>query len=390
MYNSKVSLKVCKEYDLNVIKKALTEGFDDLGGLSQFIKPKMNVLIKPDLYCSTDPNQAKTTSPYLISALAELIDELGAKCVIADSPNSELNQTTLDKTYIKTQMLEASNNGHAILNSNDKISIFTNDNGVCAKELYLIDAINSADIIINVGKFRCDNQVGLIGCSQGLFGLVGGKMKKLIQNRCFTLKKYYNFLVDVYETIQDKLILNILDGIVSNESNNLPRILNSIIIGQNPYAVDSVALEIINQSPEDSLILQIANERGVFDNNVERVGDEIEPLIKNDYHYPILKTDGMIKNRTEKSLKRAYNYTQKRAIINPKHCKGCKACTLNCPMNAISMCNNNLGETYAKIDYDKCINCLKCVRNCPYKIIKTKTPIKYKLIETSINRNLKD
>lgn len=390
MYNSKVSLKVCKEYDLNVIKKALTEGIGDLGGLSQFIKPKMNVLIKPDLYCNTDPNEAKTTSPHLISALAELIDELGAKCVIADSPNTEFNQTTLDKVYFKTKMLEASNNGHATLNSNDKVSVFENENGVCAKELFLLDAINNADIIINVGKFRCDSQVGLVGCSQGILGLVGGKVKDLIRNRCFTLKKYYNFLIDVYETVKDKLVLNILDGIVSNESNNLPRILNSIIIGQNPYAVDSVALEVINQSPNDSLILQIASERGVFNNNVERVGDEIQPLIKNDYHYPILKSDGMIKNKTEKSLKRSYNNTQKRAIINPKQCKGCKACTLTCPMNAISMCTNNLDETYANIDYDKCINCLKCVRNCPYKIIKTKTPIKYKLIESSINKNLKD
>lgn len=388
MYNSKVSLKVCKEYSLNVIKKALSEGFDDLGGLASFVKPKMNVLIKPDLYLATDPNLAKTTSPYLISALAELIDDLGAKCVIADSPNSDFKQSKLDKVYIKTKMLEASNNGHATLNSNDKISIFENVKGVSAKELYLIDAINSADIIINVGKFRCDKQLGLIGCGQGVFGLVGGKIKKLIQNRCFTLKKYFNFLVDIYETVENKLILNILDGMVSNEDNGSPRILNSIIIGQNPYAVDSVALRIINQEENNNLLFKIASDREKFDGNVELVGDDIEPLIHTDYNYPILKDSGLLKNKSKKSLLRSYNFTQKRAIIPCKNCKGCKACVSTCPMSAISMQSSTLGEPYARIDYDKCINCLKCVRTCPYKVIKTKTPLKFRVIENSVNKNL--
>ncbi len=156
MQNNKVALKVCKEYNCDKLNSKLKECFDLLGGLDMFIKPKQTVLLKPDLYCACEPNQAKTTNPNIVTALAELIAKLGAKCIIADSPKGNFKQSNLDRVYDKTQMLETSNNGNATLNTNDDISIIKNDNGEHCREIHIIDAINDADVIINVGKFRCD------------------------------------------------------------------------------------------------------------------------------------------------------------------------------------------------------------------------------------------
>lgn len=385
----KVALQVCNEYKIDTVYSALKKCFSLLGGIDNFIKPHTTVLIKPDLFNETEPNLAKTTHPNIISALAQILHEAGANCFIADSPRGSFSQSKLDKAYSKTQMLEASNNGYASLSTNDYITTISNPNGECGKEFYIIDAINDADVIINVGKFRVDKNVGLIGCSQNLFGLTPGKIKDLVKNRCYTLNKYYNYIIDLNEAIGKKTVLNILDGIVSLEANNDPRILNTLLVGENAYAVDSVALDIISQEPNNSLLLREASRRQHFDFNVEILGGDIDPLKKTDYHYPTLIDEGNIKRGSAKKLQRAYNRFQKRAIICPKNCKGCKICTSICPMKAIQMHSSALGESYAKIDYSLCVNCLKCVDACPYKIITTKIPFKYKAIQDQLNKSLK-
>ncbi len=52
-------------------------------------------------------------------------------------------------------------------------------------------------------------------------------------------------------------------------------------------------------------------------------------------------------------------------------CRGCTACSANCPVNAISMIVKN-GFVYPEIDDDKCIHCNKCVKTCE-KTLKTKS-----------------
>lgn len=386
MINTDIVVKVCKQYDNQVIAAALSSGFDLLGGISKYVKPHQTVLIKPDLYCSTHPNEAKTTNPYIVSALAELISKVGAKCIIADSPKGAFSQSRLDSAYGKTKMLEASNNGHATLNSNDHISTITNPKGNRCRDIYVIDAINEADIVINLGKFRCDKNLGLIGCGLNLFGLVPGKAKELIKTRCYQIDNFYDYNIDIYDALKDKVILNILDGVVSCEANNCPRILNCIIIGQNPYAVDSAALQIINQDPNSSLLLQHAQKRNLFDMKTNNLGDSIQPLVCCDYEYSVSSNN--ILPKPNKYFKRKYNTTQKRPKINPTACKGCKVCVKTCPMNAIRMENAQLGE-YAEINYDKCINCFKCQQDCPYKIVETITPSKYRSIDKALQKRLK-
>ncbi len=386
MRNTTVAVKVCKDYDHNLITAALSDGFDLLGGLSSLIKPSHTVLIKPDLYHSTQPNLAKTTHPNVVSALAELISKVGAKSIIADSPKGDFTQSRLDNVYAKTKMLEASNNGHATLNSNDKISTITNPNGEYCRDIYVIDAANEADVIINVGKFRCDKHLGLIGCSQNLFGLVPGKVKNLIKARCYTLNAFFNYNIDLYEALEGKVVINILDGIVSCEANNDPRILNTLLISQNPYSVDAAALKIIAQQPENSLLLNESARRNNFDFDFKLIGDKIEPLVCEDYNYTKFST--YIKKGGKARFKINYNLTQNRPYVPSKLCKGCKVCVDSCPMKAIYMSESPLGE-HAVIDYNKCISCFNCSNLCPYKVIATKNPIKYKSIERAINRSSK-
>lgn len=384
MRNTTVALKTCTEYESQTIFNALKDGFDLLGGLSAVIKPHHKVLIKPDLYNLTEPNIAKTTNPNVVSALAELIAKIGAKCIIADSPKGNFNQSSIDSAYVKTKMLQASNEGNASLGVNDKISIITNPNGERCRDIHIIDAINDVDVIINVGKLRCDKHLGLVGCSQNLFGLVPGKFKELIKSRCYTLNSYYNYLIDLYEALENKIVLNVLDAIVGNEANNDPRILNAMIVGENPYAVDATALKLINQNPASNPLLTEAIRRKKFELGNIVLGDKVESLVCGDFKYASLGAN--INKKSQFYFKTNYNLRQKRPTISHKLCKGCRVCANNCPMKAISLKTTQLGE-HAVVDYSKCISCFKCVDNCPYKIIKTKTPLKYKPIDKMLKKS---
>ena len=384
MQNMTVALKTCTEYTHSVVNSALQQCFDLLGGLNDIIKPNYKVLIKPDLYCSTEPDIAKTTHPNIIETLAEQIAKIGAKCIIADSPKGNFNQSTLDKSYIKTQMLQASNEGNATLNINDRVTSLHNPNGEQCRDIYIMDAINDTDVIINVGKLRCDKYLGLVGCTQNLFGLVPGKFKSLITSRCNTIKSYYNYIIDLYETLENKIVINVLDAVVGCESNDDPRILNSIIVGKNPFAVDALALKIINQNLDNSTLINEAIRRNKFKNELDVLGDNFESLICSDFNYS--QSTSNISKTSPAIAKLRYNSLQKRPTISPKVCKGCNICVANCPMKAISIDNGKFGKV-AKIDYTKCISCFKCVDSCPYKIAQAKTPFRYKSINKMIKKS---
>lgn len=383
MQKTDVAFKICKQYNKESVSACLNSAFElIIGGLAEYIKPKMKVLIKPDLYSATQPDLAQTTHPAVVSAVAELVAKCGASCVIADSPYGDFSQAKLDAVYAKTEMLNASNDGNASLNTNTSVYVAENPNGVVTKQLYLIDAINDADVIINVGKFRCDKYLGLIGCTQNLFGLTAGKVKNLIQTKCYTQQKFYNYILDTYALLENKIVLNILDGIVSFETNNTPRILNSLIVSTNPLCVDAVALQIIDQST-DCPLFNIAQDRGLFP-EFQIVGDDINSVVLSDYNYCSASTEN-IKRGSKARLHKAYLNQFKQVTISPAECKGCKKCIAPCPVNAISM----QGE-HAVVDYTKCINCFKCVDCCPYRVIKTKTPLKYKNIMDNINKKIKN
>lgn len=52
-------------------------------------------------------------------------------------------------------------------------------------------------------------------------------------------------------------------------------------------------------------------------------------------------------------------------IVDRKLCSGCGACYNLCPVNAISMVEDNEGFKYPVIDEEKCTNCGLCTKSCP-------------------------
>ena len=52
-------------------------------------------------------------------------------------------------------------------------------------------------------------------------------------------------------------------------------------------------------------------------------------------------------------------------VMDKAKCVGCHACYNCCPLNCITMEDDNEGFMYPRVDQNVCINCKKCEKVCP-------------------------
>lgn len=380
-----VSLTYLDSYDNLKVKTAIETAFFNLK-IDTIIKPNMKVLLKVCLPQSIQPDSAETSHPSIVRGVVDMINSLGAKCIIADSPYKTYSLSHLDEVYFDTGMLEVANSSNCELNHNLKIFTINTPNGLKAKSITLLDVINEVDVIINLGKIKIDENLGYLGASANMFGLVPGEMKSLVLNRLNTIGDYNNYLIDIIDALKSKLIFNILDGVVAIEAGETQRMLSCIAMSENIFSLDASIINLLGLNYNNTIIKQ-ASDRGFIDINFpfEIIGEKIDSFRIDDFALYDYDLNTSIHNNISKQ-KIYFNSHQQRPVIKPKTCKGCSVCSKICPTNAIMMKYDKNGELYADIDYKKCIFCNKCFLSCPYMVVKLKTPIGFKKLHKEINK----
>lgn len=381
-----VSVRYCEDYSIEEVSKTLDTCFADIGGLNNIIKPKTKVMLKCNLATNSQPNNAKTTHPSVVIAIAEKLAKLGASCVIADCPESS---GMLNKIYETTQMLYASNQGNAELNLDETVTE-ENIDGVKTKKLTLMQLVNEVDYIVNIPKLIIDPTFVVKGAVDNLFGLVPSEMQDILKDRLMLPKDYNNYLLDILSVVQNKTILNILDGVVASEIDGTQRIMNVIMTSTDTVCLDAVVYNMLGLDTKDYSLFQEAQKRNFFDlsTDIVTVGDNLAIFKKQDLMLVPADPDGQKSKFSAKKRKQIYLSSQQRPKVYTNKCKGCKKCFLACPVGAISENRDENGEIYAKINLGTCINCLRCVRTCPYQAINVVTPIKYKNMRAKIDKRL--
>ena len=89
-----VSVVACEAYGLDIVRQAVRAVLAPLGGIRQFVRPGMQVLLKPNLLSAADLDQAVTTHPALVRAVAELVRDAGGSVLIGDSPGSAVKDVS--------------------------------------------------------------------------------------------------------------------------------------------------------------------------------------------------------------------------------------------------------------------------------------------------------
>ena len=373
------------DYNITELQNRIEHCFFDMD-IKKLFKPKMKVLIKVCMPYSISRDNAETTHPAVVSALVNVLSQMGVKCIVADSPYKKYTLENLDEVYLNTGMLEVANTTKCELNRNLKTAKFNIKDGIATKSVTVLEEIKQVDVIINVGKVKVDNNLGYLGAVANIFGFIPGEKKTLALNGLTTLNDFNNYLLDTMEIVKDKLVLNVLDGVVALEKDKTPRMLYCLGVSENAFYLDEALIDILGIDKSNTII-KTATDRGFIkpDSTYKTINCKIAEFALKDFALPKVELNSSIHTNL-KERNRFYKANQSRPQIDSKKCKGCSICSKICPTKAIMMKYDKNGELYAEIDYNKCIFCNKCITACPYSVAKLKIPSAYLELEREINK----
>ena len=274
--NNLVSLKYLDDYSNKNLELSIKESFERFNFLHK-LSPKSKVLIKVCLPYAQSPDKAESTHPAVVRAIVNYLTKLGVGCVVADSPYGKYNLSNLNAVYLNTGMLDMANVTTCELNHNLSTIEQACPDGIMTKSFKLLEVYNQVDAVINVGKLKIDENLSFFGSTANIFGLIPGEMKTMVLNRMSKLKDFNNYIIDMYESLKNKICLNVLDAIVALEAGKTQRMLNCLAVSDCSYCIDAVITDILS-IPYKNTLLKQAEERELFDSNkpYRIAGDKID------------------------------------------------------------------------------------------------------------------
>jgi len=362
---SKVIVKECTKYNVDTIEEKLNDSIKLLGGINSFVKAGDKVLLKVNLLTIKKPEQAATTHPAFVEALARVFINHGCDVYLADSPGGPFIHTMLKRVYKATGMEAIASRLDVTLNHDTSSKhIFVNDS-VLYKSMKVCNYLDDMDHVISVSKMKTHAFMTLTGAVKNLFGIVPGLAKADLHMQYPKILDFSNMIIDVCEYI--KPTLSFMDGIVAMEGEGPgsgdPKVMNSILVSDNPYHLDYVSAKLMKLVPMEVPTILNSVKRGMISkdfSDIEIIG-EVEPFIPAEFvHAKTNSIDSGHASLLNKLLKRYPN-------IITKECIGCKLCAEVCPANTIDIINKK-----AVINYKDCISCFCCHEFCPAKAINVK------------------
>jgi len=369
-----VSLVRCLTYETLEVEEAVRKCIEHLGGIKEYIKPGMKVLLKCNLLMRKRPEECVTTHPAVVQAMALLVKNAGATPIIADCPGGPYMEKMLKTVYKGCGMIEAAQHSNALLNYNtDTVDVFVPDAKI-AKKITIATVVKEADAIISLPKLKTHGMCLFTGAVKNMFGIIPGMTKMEYHFRMNKIDDFSDMLIDVCSFANP--VLSVMDAIMGMEGNGpsagSPRAIGAIIAGCNPYAVDVAATDLVGIAPYRVATIAKAEERGLCSASPEKIvylGDHFKKPYISDFKLPDNARRGLLSkildvtgnSRISKWLKPK---VEPKPIIIHDRCIGCGDCERCCPPKAITMHSGK-----PEIDMEKCIKCYCCQELCPEKAV---------------------
>lgn len=377
----KVSLVGCKDYDLKKVREAVDKSFENIGGIDQYIAQGEKVLLKINLLMKKKPEDATTTHPAVVHALAEKLIEHGAEVIIGDSPGGPFNATLLKGIYKVCGMEEVANATGARLNFNTNSTVIHNDKGFILKKITAIEVLKEVDKVISVSKLKTHGMMMFTGAVKNMFGIVAGLEKAEYHVRMPQNNDFADALVDI--CLAANPILSFMDGIVGMEgagpSGGDPRAVGVLLASTSPYHLDVVATSLIGLTPAKVPTIKRCVERGLCKDNLEDIhiiGEKLEKYLIKDFLVPEIRSLDLLEGKAPKFLRDILNgLLQPKPVFDHEKCVGCSDCAKNCPPRVIEMIDHR-----PIVNLDGCIRCFCCQELCPVKAVDIHRPMLMKLL----------
>lgn len=366
----RVSLLKCDQYDKDLIKGSIEKGLAQIAfGPSSFRGSR--VALKPNLLTASLPDKAIITNPEFVRAVAEVVKDHGGRPVLIESPPFTPLPKIIDKVGYARIVKELD-----IEVADDRASdTLTYEGARRIKRIEISKAFFHVDVIINLPKLKTHGLTYISGAVKNLFGAIPGLTKSKMHLRFPESEEFSEWLLDltgafIHGFTPPKRILHVMDGIIGQEGEGpgpagRPRLIGVIILGQDPVAVDYVAVRVLGLDPDKVPTISRAWTRDFCvpsPREIDVVGERVEDVKLYDF-VPTRSTVPSHVLRGPLVGPRMKNLIVERPVPDAGKCTLCYQCKTICPVGAISMAEvNNKTPHY---DYTKCIRCFCCMEICP-------------------------
>ncbi|AZR72910.1 hypothetical protein BBF96_05600 [Anoxybacter fermentans] len=374
--DNRVMILYCNRYEVNLIKERLKDGLEPWGGIRAFVKPGQKVLLKANLLMAKKPEEAATTHPAVVHAVAELVHEADGKAIIGDSPGGPFNRTLLQRVYRRTGMEAVAVATGAELNWEFGFVKHSFPEGKILKNVTVGKYIKNADLIINLPKLKTHGLTKMTGGVKNLFGAIPGLLKAEYHLNMQKIDDFADALIDIALFVSPGL--TIMDGIIGMEgegpSGGKPIELNTLLVSPNPFALDVVMAELVKIKPEKIPTIKMAKKRGLGYElkDVQLLGDPIGRLKPENFNSPNIDYSAkLLERRLPKPLaKWMTGLLRPKPVFDPEICVQCGDCIRSCPPQVIQKLEKGVNA-----DLDKCIRCFCCQELCPKQAIRIHRPM---------------
>jgi uncharacterized protein (DUF362 family) len=220
---------------------------EPLGGIKTFVAPGSKVVLKPNGSFMRTPEQASSTNPLLVTAMATLCLQAGAKEVIVFDHTID---TPSDVCLSMTGMVEAARKGKAQLVSGHEQSAYQQvsiPRGRVLTSAEVHRVVLGADVLINMPIAKVH---GATGATLGMKNLMGVVWNRATWHSSSSLDQCIADFSTAYPAT-----LTIIDGqrvLLTNGPKGPGRTedKHAVVAGVDPVAVDAYSAGLLDFAPE--------------------------------------------------------------------------------------------------------------------------------------------
>jgi len=271
---TKVSIVKVAGRDRERIGVGVRRAVEMAGGLADRIRPGMRVMIKPNLVAPPPSAESGAcTSPLVCQAVADVVRDLGAAPIIAES---SARGADTEAAYRIMGYDALRGLGYEVVDlKSDKVVQVKATNGRILTEIATFELATQVDAIISVPVMKTHDQGQITLALKNLKGLVTDGDKRRIH-----LEGMFEGATDLVAHF--KPVFAVVDAVIGQEGMGpllgMPVEMGLVLAGQDLVAVDAIAGRVMGFAPDEVPITKAAAERGLGtldESKIEVVGERV-------------------------------------------------------------------------------------------------------------------